>query len=271
MKSALSTQNRQTFFLRTKLRLPRLAGPPGPLGRPPGPPGPPPPGPEGLPPPNDDPPPCPPPCDCCPPCSSAIRYLPNKIAQAWWPESIIRLTHARLRVCAPVALRPLGRRRSWRWFAADRRHRRRPGNSRNRLARPARGALIAVPLQFFLALQLFVEAHGHVLDDRVGDLQAALEFLDHFAVRRFQNHIHEVAFAQFLNAIRHALPSPLGGRFDLRAFFRGGGLERGDDLVDVRFRRIRPANKNQIILTFFHVSLDSSPAVTEIYHPTAIL
>src|ERR1700722_593824 len=79
MKSALSTQNRQTFFLRTKLRLPRFAGPPpGPLGRPPGPPGPPPPGPDGRPPPNEDPP-CPPPCDCCPPCSSAIRYLPNMI------------------------------------------------------------------------------------------------------------------------------------------------------------------------------------------------
>src|SRR5271154_2091018 len=78
MKSALSTQKRQTFFLRTKLRLPRLAGPPGPLGRPPGPPGPPPPGPDGRPPPNEDPP-CPPPCDCCPPCSSAIRYLPNII------------------------------------------------------------------------------------------------------------------------------------------------------------------------------------------------
>src|ERR1700689_937605 len=74
MKSALSTQKRHTFFLRTKLRLPRLAGPPGPpgpLGRPPGPP----PGPDGRPPPNDD----PPPCDCCPACSSAIRYLPNQI------------------------------------------------------------------------------------------------------------------------------------------------------------------------------------------------
>src|SRR5580700_8621445 len=48
MKSALSTQKRQTFFLRTKLRLPRF-GPPGPPpGRPPppcgrGPPCPPPP------------------------------------------------------------------------------------------------------------------------------------------------------------------------------------------------------------------------------------
>src|SRR5271169_725609 len=81
MKSALSTQKRHTFFLRTKLRFPRFAGPPGPLGRPPGPPGPPPPGPDGRPPPNEDPPPCPPPCDCCPPCSSAIRYLPQ-IAQA---------------------------------------------------------------------------------------------------------------------------------------------------------------------------------------------
>src|ERR1700722_6207765 len=78
MKSALSTQKRHTFFLRTKLRLPRLAGPPGPpgpLGRPPGPP----PGPDGRPPPNDDPPLCPPPCDCCPPCSSAIRYLLIKL------------------------------------------------------------------------------------------------------------------------------------------------------------------------------------------------
>src|SRR5271170_7848781 len=87
MKSALSTQKRQTFFFRTKLRFPRFAGPPGPLGRPPGPPPPgPPPGPEGRPPPNEDPP-CPPPCDCCPPCSSAIRYLPNKIARAQSPES----------------------------------------------------------------------------------------------------------------------------------------------------------------------------------------
>src|SRR5271156_3314811 len=84
MKSALSTQKRHTFFLRTKLRLPRLAGPPGPpgpLGRPPGPP----PGPDGRPPPNDD----PPPCDCCPPCSSAIRYLPNKIARAESPNRFL--------------------------------------------------------------------------------------------------------------------------------------------------------------------------------------
>src|SRR5277367_313883 len=167
MKSALSTQKRHTFFLRTKLRLPRLAGPPGPpgpLGRPPGPP----PGPDGRPPPNDDPPLCPPPCDCCPPCSSAIRYLLIKLLGLNRPIDFLVVQAARL---AP-SLRGLGRRGNGRRLAADRRHGRRPGNRRNRLAWPARGALVAVPLQFILALQFFVEAHGQVLDDRVGDLQA---------------------------------------------------------------------------------------------------
>src|SRR5271154_4997864 len=138
MKSALSTQKRQTFFLRTKLRLPRLAGPPGPLGRPPGPPGPPPPGPDGRPPPNEDPPPCPPPCDCCPPCSSAIRYLPQKIAQA---DHLNLSRRPNRRGHSSAAIRKLCRWRRRRWSAANGRHGGRSGNRRNRLARPARRAL----------------------------------------------------------------------------------------------------------------------------------
>ena len=40
----------------------------------------------------------------------------------------------------------------------------------------------------------------------------------------------------------------------LPPFSRGGVLEGRDNFVDVRFRRIRPADENQIVLTFFHIS-----------------
>src|SRR5712664_4088382 len=85
MKSILSTQNLQTFFLRKYCRFPR-GRPPGP----PGPPGPPPPGP-----PSRRGPPCPPPCPPWPPsrrgappgagacfCSSAIRSTLSLLARS---------------------------------------------------------------------------------------------------------------------------------------------------------------------------------------------
>src|ERR1700691_987774 len=181
MKSALSTQNRQTFFLRTKLRLPRFAGPPG---RPPGPP----PGPE-----EREPPP-PPPYDCCCVFSSAIRFLPDQNS-----EMIYRL-------------------RSWRNGLFCSRH---GWSWRNSLARTARGAAFAVALQLLLAFQFFVETHGEIFDDRIGHFQPALKLFYHFAMARTNDHVNEVTFAQFLHAIGHALTAPFIYGVDLAAFFCG--------------------------------------------------
>src|SRR5580700_11699274 len=167
MKSALSTQKRQTFFLRTKLRLPRFAGPPG---RPPGPP----PGPAEREPP-------PPPYDCCCAFSSAIRFLPDQN-----PELIYRLRRWR------SGLFCSGHGRSW----------------RNGFARTPRSAALAVALQLLLALQFFVEAHGEIFDDRVGHFQPALKLFHYLAVAGANDHINEIAFAQFLNTVGHALAAP---------------------------------------------------------------
>jgi hypothetical protein len=46
----------------------------------------------------------------------------------------------------------------------------RHGRSRhNRFTRTTRGAALTVALQLILALQFFVETHGEIFDDRVGN------------------------------------------------------------------------------------------------------
>src|ERR1700735_4961091 len=222
MKSALSTQNRQTFFLRTKFRLPRFAGPPG---RPPGPP----PGPEdrGPPPPPDDPYDC-----CCDAFSSAIRFLPD-----WNPDYVIRLCRRR---CG-LRFRP----RHW-W------------RSRNGLARTARCAALAVPLQLVLPLQFFVQTHGEIFHHRVGHLQPALKFFHHFTVARANHHVNVITFPQLLHAVGHVLAAPFIHRVDCAALFGGYVLQCRYHFVDVRFRRIRTADKNQIVKALFHMSSISS-------------
>src|SRR5580693_690690 len=134
----------------------------------------------------------------------------------------------------------------------DRRNRRR--RCSHCLPWTARRTPLAMPLQFFLPLQFFIQPHGQVLDHRIRHLQPALQFLHHFAVRGLDHHVHKVSLVQFLHAVRHALPAPFRHRLDLRTLVPSSALQGRNYLVDVRLRRIRPANKNQVVLTLFHMS-----------------
>src|SRR6266581_2229953 len=169
MKSIFSTQNLQTFFFRKYCRLPR--------GRPPGPPGPPP----G--PPSRRPPPGPPSRRGAPPplgagacfCSSAIPatlslFTPTVIGE----HSFHGLTKISNRQPSTALARGGGLLRSRCW----RRCRRRGG-----AARTPCGALLALQRKLLLALQIFVEPDGLVLDDRVLHAEAAFQFGNQFAVR----------------------------------------------------------------------------------------
>src|SRR5579864_8686548 len=233
MKSTRSTQKRQTFFLRTKLRLPRLAGPPGrpppPCGR--GPDGPPP-GPDGG-------------GACCGTCPSDIRFLLMIATELLCPINLV----LRAAVAAQQSRTLLNR--CCRLLAACRRG---CGWSRRDLARAARGAAFAMALELLLPLQFFVHANGEIFHHRVGNLEPPLEFLNHFSVSGLQHHVNVVALTQLLHAIGHPLPSPLVHGLDLAAFISGGVLHRGDHFVDIRLRRIRPADENQVVLSLFHVS-----------------
>ena len=51
-------------------------------------------------------------------------------------------------------------------------------------ARTARCTHFALVHQLFLALQIFVESHSLILDDRVLHTKAAFQFMEHFAMRR---------------------------------------------------------------------------------------
>src|ERR1700688_3352379 len=168
MKSIFSTQNLQTFFLRKYWRLPR-GRPPGP---PPGPPGPPPSrrGPP-CPPPG---PPWPPPGPCPPPpsrrggvlgdaadlCSSAITAC---LSHFHSDEAEVDPSFSNECPRGPRPLqirldRGLLRRRS---RSVSRRRGRRSA------ARTACGAALALMRELFLALEIFVEPHGQVLDHHV--------------------------------------------------------------------------------------------------------
>src|SRR6266446_3446348 len=253
MKSIFSTQNLQTFFLRKYCRFPR-GRPPGP----PGPPGPPPPGP-----PSRRGPPCPPPWPLWPPsrrgappgagacfCSSAIHSTLSLYAR---PEpGSIHLSRKK-----PESL--LG----WKFQTAKlacrgclfgRRCRRGCGGSR-RPARTTCGALLALQSKFLLPLQVFVQAHGLILDHVVLDTQAPLQLRNQFAVRGMNLLVNVNPFAVFGHAIRQLPRSPVLGLLDLAALFRASMLDDREHLLDLLFRSRRAHNKNQIVQTFFHDDL----------------
>src|SRR5713226_9436755 len=193
MKSIFSTQNLQTFFLRKYCRLPR-GRPPGP----PGPPGPPPPGP-----PSRRGPPCPPPCPLWPPsrrgappgagacfCSSAI---PSTLSL--WPDRVG--VNSLVSPGKPGPSFRVSTNSSWRAALARRCGLlRRGGWGRcGRAARTPRGALLPLLRKLFLPLQIFVQAHGLVLDNRVLHAQAALQLGNQLAVRGANFLVNVDAFA----------------------------------------------------------------------------
>src|SRR6266852_1283602 len=254
MKSIFSTQNLQTFFLRKYWRLPRRG--------PPGPPGPPPPGP-----PSRRGPPCPPPGLPWPPpwppsrrgappgagacfCSSAIpstlslcpdRVGVNSLVSPGKPESSFRVSTNSSWRAALACRRSLLRRGGW--------------GRRGRAARTPRGALLPLLRKLFLSLQIFVQPHGLILDHRVLHAQAALQLGNQLAVRRANFLVNVDAFAVLGYSVGQLSRAPVLGLLDLPALLGTGVLDNREHLFDLLFRRRRPDDENQIVISFFHDGL----------------
>src|SRR5260370_11224051 len=251
MKSIFWTQNLQIFFFRKYWRLPR--------GRPPGPPGPPgpPPGP-----PSRRGPPCPPPwppsrrgappgadaCFCSPAIPSTLSivvpigthptYLRPRRSRSHFSRCIQILRRAKLTCCRGLL-------RRWRRWSGG----------RCRAARTPRGALLSLLRKFLLALQIFVQPHGLILDHVVLHAQAALQLGNQLAVRGADFLVHVHALAVLGHAVRQLPRAPVLGLLDLAALFRDGVLDNRKDFFDFFFRRRRPHDENQIVLTLFHDDL----------------
>src|SRR5207344_1657277 len=95
-------------------------------------------------------------------------------------------------------------------------------------ARTPRGALFALSAELLLALQIFVEAHGQVLDDDVLHAQTALEFGDQLAVIRANLLVDVNALAVLGHAISELARAPVLGLLNLAALFRASVLDAGN-------------------------------------------
>src|SRR5467141_373144 len=131
---------------------------------------------------------------------------------------------------------------------------RRRGGSRCATRTP-RGALLALLRKFLLALQVFVQPHGLILDHRVLHAQTALQLGNQFTVVRADFLVHVDAFAVLGHAIGKLPRAPVLGLLDLAAFFRDGVLDDREDFFNLLFRRRRPHDENQIVVTLFHDDL----------------
>src|SRR6267143_1057384 len=127
--------------------------------------------------------------------------------------------------------------------------------SRCGAARTPRRALLTLERNFFLALQIFVQSHGLILDHVVLHAQTALQLGDQFAVRGADFLVHVNSFAVLGHAVRELSRAPVLGLFDLAAFFRDGVLDDRQHFLDLVFRRRRAHDKNQIVITLFHDDL----------------
>src|SRR5712692_4025279 len=124
-------------------------------------------------------------------------------------------------------------------------------------ARTPRGALIALLRKLLLTFQIFVQPHGLILDHVVLHAQAPFQLGDQFAVRGADFLVNVNAFAMLGHAIRKLPRAPVLGLLDLAALFRDSVLDDREDFLDLLFRRRRPHNKNQIVITLFHDDLFS--------------
>src|SRR5207253_8681181 len=104
------------------------------------------------------------------------------------------------------------------------------GRSCRQLARPAPRAMFTMRDQLLLPLDLLVQTHGHILDDRVRNLQAPLEFLDQAALRAMQCEVNIESFSLFGHAISHLPRSPLLHLLHFAAMLGSSLLERAHDL-----------------------------------------
>src|SRR6516165_8657991 len=114
-------------------------------------------------------------------------------------------------------------------------------------ARTARGALFALMRELLLTLQFLVEAHGLILDDRVLDAEAALEFVNQFAVGGAHLLVEIDALAVLHHLVSQLARAPVLGLLDLGAPFGTGMLNRGENLLDFVFRRRRANDEDQIV------------------------
>src|SRR5258707_8589135 len=74
--------------------------------------------------------------------------------------------------------------------------------------------------ELLLTLEIFVEAHGQVLDDHVLHAEAALEFSDELVVRGANLLIHVDALAMLVDTIGELARAPVLGLFNFAALFR---------------------------------------------------
>ena len=118
-------------------------------------------------------------------------------------------------------------------------------------ARTASGTLLTLVRKLFLALQLFVEANGLILDDRVLNAEPALELVNELTVIGAHLLVDIDAFAVLGDFIGQLARAPVLGLFDLAALFGDGMLDGREDLLDFLFRRCRAGDENQIVQTFF--------------------
>src|SRR5579859_5718766 len=133
--------------------------------------------------------------------------------------------------------------------------RRSRNGGRRAAARTPRGALFALSAELFLALQVFVEAHGQILDDHVLDAEAAFELRDEVSMTGANLLVDVNALAMLGHAIGELARAPVLGLLDLSALFRAGVLDAGNHFLDFVLRRGRPRDKNQIVQAFFHDDL----------------
>src|SRR5271154_4921828 len=122
-------------------------------------------------------------------------------------------------------------------------------------ARTPRGALLALVDEFFLPLQILIETHGQILDDRVLHAQTPLEFGDQLGMRGANLLVNVNPFAVLGHAIGQLARSPVLGLLDLRALLRARVLDARENFLHFVFRGSRPRDENQIVQTLFHDDL----------------
>src|SRR5437016_4704088 len=67
--------------------------------------------------------------------------------------------------------------------------------------------------------------------------------------------MHVNSFAVLSHAVRQLPRAPVLGLLDLAALFRASVLDDREQLLDLVFRRRRPHDENQIVITLFHDGL----------------
>src|SRR5258707_10646098 len=134
---------------------------------------------------------------------------------------------------------------------------RRGGRRWRSAARTPRGALLALPHQLLLPLQIFIEPYRQILDDHVLYAQPPLEFGDQLAVVRPDLLVHVNSFAVLGHAVSQLARAPVLGLLDFAALFGARVLDARENFLDLLLRCCRPGDKDQVVQTLFHDCLVS--------------